>query len=751
MKEKREINVLGKLKNRCVCEIAAVLAVAALAALLFVQFTSFSVRLNDQFFAERSTNLINITEKMADEMSVIVGKYVDNTETAAFFLEEQLNNYSDNFSDYTEIAAELKQGILEDISNDCEEIVLLFDENGRYYSSSGNSGHWTETDILISMTDRMNVYHTTLPYRPAMENYIIFLRKLDAAQSFNGFPDKIMYIATCVNTDILRDIINVSGFENQSFAYILASDGHRIFRIMQESDFPDGYNIFEVLRKSKVINGNDIEEINENISAGKRSCAEIQIGEGTKYYFASIPLDFSGWMLTEFVPTEVLAANSDQFMSMVVMFFTVITLMITVMFMLLVYLIMRYNSQKKLAQQQNEANCKLAAAAEKAESANIAKSKFLSNMSHDIRTPINGIMGMTTIALKNSELDDKTRECLTKIDTVSHHLLSLVNDILDMSRIENGKTVIAHDPVDLCVIMEHCLSIIRGQASGRRLHITDEFEHLQHPKVFGDELHLRQIFINILGNAVKFTPDGGTIIFRAKEVSNDGVSAEYRFEIQDTGIGMKKEFQKHIWESFAQENGEGRSKYNGTGLGMAIAKQLVELMGGEIRVESELNVGSTFFVRLSFKINTDAAEESAPEREITSLKGVRILLVEDNELNREIAASLLESEGAIITSAENGMEAVEIFSANPPGTFDIILMDVMMPVMDGLEAARRIRALEREDAAGIPILAMTANAFEEDIRKTRDAGMNAHIAKPIDMSVVLKTISTYVKNRGESR
>lgn len=747
MEEKNNTEKRGYKKTH-VYEIV-VLVMAVSAALLIMLFFTFNKKLNQQFFIERSTNLLNITEKMADQMSVIVKKYIENTETAAFFLEEHSKEHPDKFGDYIEISQDLYQGICSKRNDGYEDILLLFDEKGGYYSSDGNEGHWTETKMLTSAKDNLNIYHTTLPYRSVDENYIIFLRKLDVPQAFKDIPEKIMYVAICINTDVLKNAINVTGFENQSFAYILASDGHRLFRIMQESNFTDGYNIFEVLQKCRILNGNSIEEIRTNIVNGDKSCAEIEIEDGTEYFVASIPLEFSEWMLVEFVPTETLAENSDQFMKMAMFFFVELTVLMIIVFMLLLFLIMRSHSQKKLAEQQNEANIRLVAAAEQAESANIAKSKFLSNMSHDIRTPINGIMGMTSIALKNPGIDDKTRECLTKIDSVSHHLLSLVNDILDMSRIESGKTVIVQEPLDIRTVIENCLSIIRGQTSERSLQIVDEFGQFKYPKILGDELHLRQIFINILGNAVKFTPDGGTITFRAREVSSDGVNVSYQFEIEDTGIGMKADFIEHIWESFSQEDGGSRSEYKGTGLGMSITKQFVELMGGEISVQSELNAGSIFTVRLSFLIDTHSEEETIVEYTQISLEGVHVLLVEDNELNREIAITLLEEEGIVITTAENGQEAVEAFAANPPGTFDVILMDVMMPVMDGMEATRNIRAMEREDASVIPILAMTANAFEEDIRKTREAGMNAHLAKPIDMLVVLKTIANYVKREGD--
>ncbi len=752
MKEKHSREKTTEYKKAHAYEYIAAFVILILAVLLFVLFFTFSKKLNQQFFIERSKNLLNITEKMEDEMNVIVRMYIEKTETVTFFLEEHAEEHPEKFVDYIEIAKDLHEGACLERNDGYEDILLLFDEKGKYYSSDGNQGHWAETEMLTSMTGTLGIYHTTLSYRPAKENYIIFLRKLDEPQAFKGIPEKIMYVAICINTDILRDTINVEGFEKQSFAYILESDGHRVFRIMQESDFTDGYNIFEVLRKCKFINGDNIEEIKENIAAGNKSCAEIELESGVEYYVACVPLEFSEWMLVEFVPTKVLSENSSPLVTMGITFCIVFAILMIIFFMLLLSLVMRSQSQKKLARQQNEANIKLAEAAKQAESANIAKSRFLSNMSHDIRTPINGIMGMTAIALRNSKLDNKTRDCLTKIDAVSQHLLSLVNDILDMSRIESGKTVIAQNPVDIRAVTDNCLSIIRGQGGDRSLQIIDKFEEPEHPRILGDELHLRQIFINILGNAVKFTPDGGTVTFYAKEVKSDGVNAEYLFEIEDTGIGMKEEFLEHIWDSFAQENSGSRSKYNGTGLGMTITKQYVDLMGGDIHVQSKVNVGSKFTVRLSFKIDTESTKEDTLECEHVSLDGIRILLVEDNELNMEIAVSLLEEAGTVITTAENGQEAVELFAGSPPETFDVILMDVMMPVMDGLEATRNIRAMDREDAKVIPILAMTANAFEEDVSKVLEAGMNAHLAKPVDLSVMLRTIAKYVtkkENRNE--
>jgi signal transduction histidine kinase/CheY-like chemotaxis protein len=380
-----------------------------------------------------------------------------------------------------------------------------------------------------------------------------------------------------------------------------------------------------------------------------------------------------------------------------------------------------------------------------AERANQAKSEFLSHMSHDIRTPINGIIGMTNIAMRNEDNKEKVEDCIQKISEASGHLLMLVNDVLDMSRIESGKIVISNNPLDMHALIQSCVAIINGQIMSRQLEFECEFEDSPNNYLFGDELHLRQILINILGNAVKFTPDGGKIRFQVAEQEERDGKAVYLFEIEDNGIGMSEEFQEHIFEAFSQEDNGSRTHYAGTGLGMAITKQFVDLMGGNIRVESEVAKGSKFTVELAFDIDFEKKTETQvqEETENVNIAGMRILLVEDNELNMEIAQELLEAEGAKVSVSMNGQEALDKFLEMPAGSFDVILMDIMMPVMNGYDAARAIRASKHPDAATIPIIAMTANAYEEDVKAALNAGMNAHVAKPIDMEKFFAVISGF--------
>lgn len=395
-----------------------------------------------------------------------------------------------------------------------------------------------------------------------------------------------------------------------------------------------------------------------------------------------------------------------------------------------------------------EENQMLKAAVLQAENASKTKSAFLSHMSHDIRTPMNGIIGMTNIAIKDFEDKDRVFDCLKKIDSSSRHLVSLINDILDMSRIESGRMVINHESMDMQEVINSCAFIAESLLSDRKVDFVREFDVFKHTELLGDELHLRQILINILGNAIKFTPDGGKIFFQVKELSNESGKAIYHFEIEDTGMGMKQDFLERIWDSFTQENSGSCNGEKGTGLGMAITKKLVDLMGGVIKVESELGVGSKFVVEAAFDIGAGEKKkvEITQEPEV-SLDGMKVLLVEDIEMNMEIAQIMLEDVGIDVTTAENGQVAVNIFNNCPVGGFDAILMDVRMPVMDGLTATNIMRVLPRADAATVPIIAMTADAYEEDVRKTREAGMNAHLTKPIDPEKLLQTLKHFHKER----
>ena len=384
-----------------------------------------------------------------------------------------------------------------------------------------------------------------------------------------------------------------------------------------------------------------------------------------------------------------------------------------------------------------QANGQLEAKLLAAEESNRAKISFLSNMSHEIRTPMNAIIGIDSVALRDPELPPRAREQFEKIDASARHLLGLINDILDMSRIESGRMELRTEAFSLAELLEQVNEIIRSQCDEKGLDYIFRSGFDARERFVGDPLKLKQVLINILGNAVKFTPVPGSVTFTAERGAVFGDRTTLCFTMKDTGIGMEKEFLSHIFEPFSQEDGTRTSRYGGSGLGMSITKSIVDMMNGEIRAESEKGVGTTFTVVVTLKRAEGAAEEppapeTAGEEAAPTLAGKRVLIAEDMEVNAEILKDLLEMEDVSADWAENGQLAVDRFSGSPPGSYDAILMDMRMPVMDGLTAARTIRALDRPDAKTVPIIALTANAFEEDVQSVLQAGMNAHLAKPVD-------------------
>ena len=405
-------------------------------------------------------------------------------------------------------------------------------------------------------------------------------------------------------------------------------------------------------------------------------------------------------------------------------------------------------THRKQEQKKDEKyKAELLIAAKKAEAANEAKTEFLQRMSHDIRTPINGICGLVDMADHYADDMEKQTEYRTKIKEASNLLLELVNDVLDMSKLESGEIVLEEIPFNLRSISREVFVVIEQVAAEQNIRIMWEKKEIIHRNLIGSPGYVKRVMMNILSNAVKYNRENGHIYISCIEIpSGQPETTTMEFVCRDTGIGMAEEFQKHIFEPFAQEHTGSRTKFPGTGLGMAIAKNLVEKMGGTITLESEYGVGTTFVIRVPFKIDLDA-DKREEQKDISekSIKGLHILLAEDNELNMEIAEFLLQNEGADVTKAWNGQEAVELFRKSGPGGFDVILMDIMMPVMNGLDAAKAIRGLSRPDATTVPIIALSANAFAEDIQKSKNAGINEHLAKPLEMDKVLKVIASYCK------
>ncbi|MDE6974254.1 MAG: response regulator, partial [Lachnospiraceae bacterium] len=378
---------------------------------------------------------------------------------------------------------------------------------------------------------------------------------------------------------------------------------------------------------------------------------------------------------------------------------------------------------------------------ERVRQANSAKSEFLSHMSHDLRTPINGILG--TLAMMEKGQDDPERQsaCREKIRVSTEHLLSLVNDILQISKLESGRPAAVEEPFDLCASLDDCIMILSNQAQEKGIQLVLEKADLEHTRVIGNPLHLKQILMNVIDNALKYNRPHGSVFVRVSEKACQDKTADYQFVVEDTGIGIGEDFKKHIFEPFTQEHQGARTNYNGVGLGMSIVKKLVEQMKGTVEIDSQLGKGSVVRVTVPILVDKDwSAQPAEEEPDPRSIAGMCVLLVEDNEINCEIVEFMLEDAGAKVVTANDGKAAVDAFTASGHGTFDCVLMDLMMPVMSGYEAARVIRGLDREDAKSVPIIALSANAFEEDIAMAKDAGMNEHLAKPVDIKKMFQVM-----------
>ena len=502
-----------------------------------------------------------------------------------------------------------------------------------------------------------------------------------------------------------------------------------------------------------VVASNDLSLLGENtadnevVQAMKKRTDSQHIyhlkNEGTGCY--GIMLKQRDYYIYAYLPdTEVFHNLPFSVTSVIFLYFLVFSI-----FWLWAY---RTNLRHRKQEQEKDEKYKaeLLIAAKKAEAANKAKTEFLQRMSHDIRTPINGICGMVNMADHYADDMEKQTEYRTKVKEASNLLLELANDVLDMSKLESGEIVLEEIPFNLSSISKEVFVVIEQVAAEQNIRIVWEKNEITHRDLIGSPWYVKRVMMNILSNAVKYNKENGQIYISCIEIpSEQPEMTTMEFVCRDTGIGMAEEFRKYIFEPFAQEHAGSRTKFSGTGLGMPITKKLVEKMGGTITFESKKGVGTTFVIRVPFKIapNADKREEQTNVSE-KSIKGLHILLAEDNELNMEIAEFVLRKEGAEVTKAWNGQEAVELFRNSEPGEFDVILMDIMMPVMNGYEAAKMIRSLDREDAKAIPIIAMTANAFTEDRIRVKEAGMDEHVAKPVDAELLIKVIHKLVKHNG---
>ena len=643
--------------------------------------------------------------------------------------------------------------------------LIAVDSAGHYYTEHGRMGLMRGMNYLESAPERVSYVSNSLTVD---DSRMVFLKQLSTPITLQSEIGEITLryfgISRCMTQ--LNDYFRCDAYENNNSVYVLDNNGFKLFNA-NDTELLKGHNVYTVLSQMSYLHGSSFAAAKERL-ARTGSCYSNAVLDGTEYFYALKQMENAQWTLAFLVPAEYVAVNTQKLVNIVMVIIIVIAMMFSVITVFVGWFLLR-QKQKQELRTEKEANLRLeqynihltqvndelrqaqvvaAEALQSAERASKAKTDFLSNMSHDIRTPMNAIIGITTLMKNELHQPEKLAEHLGKLETSGQLLLGIINNILDMSRIESGKTTLNVEKMNLPQQISQLDSIIRQQAGQRRQTFTVN-THLQHENVLADPNRLNQVLMNILSNAVKYTPKGGNIRLEVEELPRNEHFARYRFVVQDDGIGMSEEFQKTLFEPFTREEKSGTNKVQGTGLGMAITKSIVDLMGGTIHVESTTGKGTRFEVVLEFPIDAEAdtvqEAQVLPEEEETAspLSGMKFLCAEDNAINAEILELLLESKGAHCKIYPNGQEIVDAFASVKPGEYDMILMDVQMPVMDGLEATRRIRNGENPLGRIIPILAMTANAFLEDMQKSKEAGMDEHLSKPVDIAALEQTVKRF--------
>lgn len=621
-----------------------------------------------------------------------------------------------------------------------ELLLLLIDDEGFYYSSeAGKVAFWRSPNTAFASAeldrDKSVTISSLAELSTESKEYLCFTKRLEKPLTASD-GSSFTHMVLAADKSVFDIDLSLASFGKITDTFVMNSEGKTINAQELNTELAQAYNLVKTLEKADFFIGNTYEELKKALKTNSNVTSMIEFKD-KEYYISFQYMGVEDWYGVFLVDQNDMSSNVEQTMYDM-------SLGLAVGFVLMGIVLagfLLYNTRIHLTRERNNKE-QLRVAMETAKQANRAKSEFLSRMSHDIRTPLNGIMGMADMA--KAKADDKPvlLECLRKINSASEHLQMLVNEVLDISRIESGEITVNEEKMNLFESMTVVNDIIESRALSRNQIYETDFSGITHPLVISDAHLLNQILLNLLGNSIKYTPEGGSIKFTVYEEAVDEKSAKYHYIVEDTGIGMKKEFLEHIYERFSQEAISARSSYEGTGLGMAIVKEFVELLEGTITIESEVNVGTKFEVVVQFQFMTETEEKSMNETVVSVEKrAYHILLAEDNVINMEIAQFMLTENGMTCVTAENGQEMVEAFSRSALYEFDAIMTDIRMPVLDGLEAAKAIRSLEREDAKTVPIIAMTANAYNDDRELSMNAGMNAHLTKPLSEEQILKTLN----------
>ena len=655
------------------------------------------------------------------------------------------------------------QKFLNSWQNELDSQILFIKENGTAITADGTRCRLDiSNQLLMDLKNNKNIAKL-VPLSYKQESGSGFLMAIPCDEYYID-GESYTAIGSVMDSKKLNSVLNFNGYDGKAFIFMVNKSGTVIYTNQLKKELVQNYSLIKHLKIEDAIRDEQAQKLEKAIQNNEQG-VEL-LGNDKPFYLEYRPIQNNDSMLVCIVSKGVVDNSLVSYQRMVLLIAIVLCAVIFILFMGLSISIskmklanqkMKYEERNKEIQERNlkelaniNKNLKIAQTAtsqalEVAENANQAKTNFLSNMSHDIRTPMNAIVGMTTLLQKDCGNEEKVKEYAKKIEVSSKHLLGIINDVLDMNKIESGKTTLNYTDFSILEFVEQINTIFRPQMDEKQQSFEIHVENISHEWVHADSVHLMQIFSNLLSNAVKYTQDGGHIQLWLEELSSkSSVYAKYRFLVVDNGMGIEDSFKDKIFDAFTREENSVTNRIQGTGLGMAITKNLLDAMGGTIQVESEKGKGSCFEILLDLKI-VKKHEVVSPNNENRSenISGMKFLCAEDNELNAEILEELLKYEGAECVICENGKEVVETFKQSKPGEYDMILMDIQMPIMNGYEATLKIRSFDQD----IPIIAMTANAFSEDIQHSLSAGMDAHISKPVDMQV-LKRVVQNIKSGG---
>ena len=724
-------------------------------AMLFAFFFLYQTYIRDIIYEERLNQMEEVTRQMFQNLEDVIDSNWDRVTEECNYLRDA------NIQTTDELCRHMKKKYELSAYADHKITLMAVDSEGGYYTESGKRGLFRDLDYFEESPEKTSFVFDSMTDN---QSKMVFLNRLPEPIYLQNGEKKtsILYFGIAQDMEQLNPYFNCEAYNGNNSVYVLDDNGSKLFNSNQV-ELIKGHNVFSVLQNMKYLHNSSFEKTKAELE--EKGCSYSNaVLDGTEYFYGLKRMENAEWTLIFLVPAEYVATNTLKLVNFVMVFIVIFTVIVAVCVMLGISFVMYRNQQEAIrVERENNAkletvNTKLRQAKQAAEDAfqvaqeaNRSKSSFLANMSHDIRTPMNAIIGITSLIRHDAGDKGKVIEYADKIDTSSQHLLGIINEVLDMSKIEAGKTVFKYSDFSIPDFIQELDTIFRSQIYEKKQTLTITKENIRHEWVNGDQVHLMQIFSNLLSNAIKYTQEGGEIQLLAEECeSNSSVYAKYRFLVCDNGMGMSADFKDRIFDAFTRAENSLTNKIQGTGLGMAITKNLVDSMGGIIDVESEPGQGSCFEVLIDLKIaenRTVALAAQEDERDGNILQGMRFLCAEDNELNAEILTELLKIEGAECTICENGEEILKAFEQSAPGDYDMILMDVQMPVMNGYEATRAIRRSSHELAKTIPIIAMTANAFSEDIQHSLAAGMNAHVSKPVEMKVLEKTIRS-IKSGG---